>query len=322
MNMNRSERWQRLIEILDRIDRHGLPGLSSLELLEFGRLYRRAIAELSFSRAHGLDPNLTQYLNQLVGRAYGYVYLAEKKKISEITHFFLHDFPATARALWPHIALATAISLVAAFFAASLVGAHLDMAWVILPAEFKDLIQHLVERHCVPQDWMPFSIRSLTSSQIMTNNISVAFFAFAGGILLGIGTIYILIINGLLLGAIAAGIAQQCGSLNFWAFVAPHGVIELPAIFISAGAGLVLGYALINPGDYDRKTALKLAARQALTLVLGVVVLLVIAGIIEAFFSPTLIAEPIKFLFAFGVGLLLIGYFFVMPLRQPVIRDR
>jgi uncharacterized membrane protein SpoIIM required for sporulation len=321
MHMNRSAQWQRLAEILDRIDKHGLRGLSSSELLEFGRLYRRAASELSFARTHGLDPSLTQYLNQLVGRAYGHVYIAEKKSSPKISSFFFNDFPATVRALWPYIAVATATSVAAGIFAFALVWSRLDTAWVILPTEFKELIEHLVERHCVPQDWMPFSMRSLMSSAIMTNNIGVAFLAFASGIFLGLGTLFMLILNGLMLGAAAAGIAQQCGSLNFWAFVAPHGVIELPAIFISAGAGLVLGYALINPGYYDRKTALKLAARQALALVLGVVAMLVVAGIIEAFFSPTLLPEPLKFLFALGVAFLLIGYLFVMPLKPPAARD-
>ena len=82
MSTNRSAQWQRLAEILDQIDRQGLQGLSSDELLEFGKLYRRAASELSFMRAHGLDPNLTNSLNQLVGRAYGHVYRAETKGFS------------------------------------------------------------------------------------------------------------------------------------------------------------------------------------------------------------------------------------------------
>jgi len=316
MNANRRTQWQRLSEILDQIDRRGLKGLSSDELLEFGKLYRRAASELSFTRAHGLDPNLTNSLNQLVGRAYGHVYRAETKGFSAILDFFLTEFPATARALWPFIAVATGICLLAGLFAFLLTWANPPLATTLLPPEFQKAIEGIVERHRTPQDWMPFSMRPAESTGIMTNNIGVAFFAFAGGILLGLGTIYILVFNGLLLGAVAAAVAQAGVSVNFWAFVAPHGVIELPAIFVSAGAGLVLGYTLISPGDYERKTALKLAARKAMVLVLGVVAMLVVAGTIEAFFSPTLTPEPIKFMFASVVVLCLILYLFVMPLKR------
>lgn len=312
MNANRTAQWQKLAEILDQIDRRGLQALSSPELLEFGRLYRRAASDLSFARAHGLDPNITQYLNQLVGRAYGHVYIAESKGFSALPRFFLSDFPATVRRLWPFVVGATAICLIAGLFAFALVWLDSSLARIILPEAFHQAIERVVERHHTPQDWLPFSMRPSASAGIMTNNIGVAFFAFAGGILLGLGTIYVLVLNGLLLGAVAAAVAQAGVTVNFWAFVAPHGVIELPAIFISAGAGLLLGYTLINPGDYDRKTALKLAARPAATLVLGVVAMLIVAGVIEAFFSPTLLPEMLKFLFALGVGILLVLYLFFM----------
>jgi uncharacterized membrane protein SpoIIM required for sporulation len=315
MSTNRPAQWQKLAEILHQIDRRGLRALSTQELLDFGRLYRRAASDLSFARTHGLEPNITDYLNQLVGRAYGHVYMAETKGFSAIPSFFLHDFPAAVRTLWPFIAGATAICLVTMLLVFVIVWFDPGVANLILPPEIQGAINGVVERHRTPQDWMPFSMRPTASAGIMTNNVGVAFFAFAGGILLGLGTIYVLIANGLMLGAVAAAVAQAGVGTNFWAFVAPHGVLELPAIFIAAGAGLLLGYTLINPGDYDRKTALKLAARQAGTLVLGVVAMLSVAGTIEGFFSPTLTPEPIKYLFALAAAILLWSYLFVMPLR-------
>jgi uncharacterized membrane protein SpoIIM required for sporulation len=136
------------------------------------------------------------------------------------------------------------------------------------------------------------------SSYIMTNNIKVSFLAFAGGILLGLLTLFMLFNNGLMIGVAALAVARHGTALGFWGFVAPHGVIELPAIFIAGGGGLMLGYALVNPGEYSRRTALGLAGRDAVQLVFGVVAMLVIAGIIEAFFSPTVILPALKLVVA------------------------
>jgi uncharacterized membrane protein SpoIIM required for sporulation len=128
--------------------------------------------------------------------------------------------------------------------------------------------------------------------------MQVAFIVFAGGILLGLLTLYLLIENGIMLGAAAVAVARYHTAFEFWGFVAPHGVIELPAIFIAGGAGLMLAYALVNPGEYSRRTALSLAGREAVVLVLGVVAMLAIAGITEAFFSPALISPYLKLLVA------------------------
>lgn len=316
MKTSQADQWRKLADILDRIDRRGLRVLSAEELLELGRLYRRASSELSYARAHGLDPRANTDLNRLVGRAYGHIYRAEKHGFAAIPRFFLRDFPQAVRALWPFIAGATALSLVTGALAFLLIWFNPHLVGAILPSGFEQAIGRIIARSQTPQDWLPFSMRPSASAGIMTNNIGVAFFAFSGGILLGLGTIYVLIFNGLMLGAVAAAVARAGVSLSFWSFVAPHGVIELPAIFIAGGAGLLLGYTLINPGDYTRKTALKLAARRAAVLLGGVVAMLIVAGTIEAFFSPTLTPAPIKLLFAAGVAFSLTLYLFVMPLKQ------
>jgi hypothetical protein len=118
---------------------------------------------------------------------------------------------------------------------------------------------------------------------------------FAGGIFMGLLTLYMLIQNGVMLGAAAVAVARHHTALEFWGFVAPHGVVELPSIFIAGGAGLMLAYALVNPGEYSRRTALGMAGREAVVLILGVVAMLVIAGLTEAFFSPALISPYLKF---------------------------
>src|SRR5206468_8310300 len=119
------------------------------------------------------------------------------------------------------------------------------------------------------------------------------------------------------LGVVAEAVARHGTALQFWGFVAPHGVIELPAIFVAGGAGLMLGYALVNPGEYSRRTAVSLAGRDAVLLIFGVVAMLVIAGIIEAFFSPTLIPPVFKLLVAAVTFTAEATYFIVAGRVEP-----
>jgi len=134
---------------------------------------------------------------------------------------------------------------------------------------------------------IPAQVRSIASSFIMTNNIQVAFLAFAGGVLFGLLSGYVLLFNGLTLGVIGA-LCQRYGlALPFWSFVLPHGVIELSVIFIAGGSGLMLGHALLSPGLLRRRDALAQAAQKAVRLIIGSVPLLVIAGTIEGFISPS-----------------------------------
>jgi uncharacterized membrane protein SpoIIM required for sporulation len=181
------------------------------------------------------------------------------------------------------------------------------------------------ERYHAGKNWMPSGERPFVSSFIMTNNIKVSFFAFAGGILVGLFTLFLLVENGLMLGVAALAVVRHGTALGFWGFVAPHGVIELPAIFIASGAGLMLGYALVNPGEYSRRTALAMAGRDAVLLIFGVVAMLIVAGIIEAFFSPTLLPAPLKLLTAALIFAAEVAYFTfagrgaegVEPVSQP-----
>ncbi len=149
----------------------------------------------------------------------------------------------------------------------------------------------------------------------MTNNIRVAFFAFAGGIIFMVGTAYILVLNGIVIGAVA-GLCHANGvALALWSFVSPHGYIELTTIFIAGGAGLKLGYALIAPSFFTRKRTLTDAARTAIQLLGGCVALLVVAGIIEGFVSPSSLLPSVKIGFGALTGILLFTYLFAMKAR-------
>ena len=140
------------------------------------------------------------------------------------------------------------------------------------------------------------------------------------GMFAGLLTVYVMFFNGLMIGTVAAVVHRRGVDLGFWSFVAPHGVIELTSIFIAGGAGLILGYALVNPGPFTRGAALKLAAREAVQLVMGVILLLIPAGLIEGFLSPAVEVSPLfKLLFAALMGTFLCAYLFLCGLSHPTL---
>jgi uncharacterized membrane protein SpoIIM required for sporulation len=152
-------------------------------------------------------------------------------------------------------------------------------------------------------------VEPLASSNIMMNNISVSFGAVAGGITAGLYTIYLLVFNGLLIGAIGALVAQNNLAYPFWAFVFPHGALELPAIFFAGGSGLLLARAILFPGKYRRRDALKFYGSLAVQLVFGIVPMLIVAGLIEGFLSPNpIVPDPIKYLVGMGLFVVLVRY--------------
>ena len=186
---------------------------------------------------------------------------------------------------------------------------------IIGPEMVQTIDRHEMWTHSV------VAVKPLASSAIMTNNLSVAFTAFAAGITAGIGTMYMIVFNGLLIGVIGTACAQARMSLQLWSFVAPHSVLELPAIFISAGAGLRIATGLLFPGTLPRRESLVVAGREAVQLVLGCVPMLFIAGIIEAFLSPTELSAGMKFLFAAALLILLAAYLSGVTVKRVTTAD-
>ena len=302
--------WERLHELLQVITAEGFGKLGAEEIIEFGKLYRRAATELSFHRTRGVDQPRIAFLNDLVGRCYAQVYVAPRHPWPSVVRFFAADFPRAVRRHFVWILLATLISLLAAAIGAFLTGYDRALAGQVLPAELMSMMDPLVARHHTPNEWMSALKQAPAASFIITNNIRIAIMAFAGGMTGCLLTIYLLIFNGVMLGVVGAAVAADGPStaLNFWAFAAPHGVLELPAIFISGAAGLLLGYALLNPGELPRRVALRVAGREALQLMLGVAAMLVVAGTVEGFFSPRNLPEEIKLCVALIIFLLFVAY--------------
>ena len=143
---------------------------------------------------------------------------------------------------------------------------------------------------------------------IIVNNVRVAIFAFAGGLTAGVLTLYLLLANGALLGTVLAVVQGYGLSGGLLTFTAAHGPLELSCIVLSGGAGLRLAWALLRPGDRSRRDALRLAGAQAIRVMLLVIPALGVAGIVEAFLSPSEAPIAVKVTVGLVLGLLLWGY--------------
>jgi uncharacterized membrane protein SpoIIM required for sporulation len=294
--------WHRLDELFDRTSRGGLKALNRSELQELGLLYRQIASDLAALVEDPAAARYTDYLNQLLGRAHHLVYAAERPGARDAFRFLV-DYPHVFRRSLAPCLISLAILLAAAALGASLAYRDRDFKTSILgPAMVDTIDRREMWTHSI------VAIKPVASSFIMTNNMSVALMTFATGITAGLGTTYMLIFNGLMLGVVGMACAQAGMSLSLWSFVAPHGALELPAIVIAGGAGLRLGQGVLFPGVRPRRQSIALAGSEAVQLVLGCIPILVIAGIIEAFVSPTDLAVALKLAMGGALFVLLIAF--------------
>lgn len=315
---NKKASWERLSAILDKSRIGGLAALSAEELTELGRLYRSATSDLAVARRDFAGHRVVDFLNGLVARGHGAVYQSPATRRRSFVEFFTSAFPRTFRATWGYTLAAFLMFLLPAL-AAFWVAYRDPAAGAALFPGMEDRIQDI---RAGREWWKELNDGNAAgASMIMTNNIQVTILAFAGGILMGLFTLYLLAQNGLMLGVLA-GAAQALGfAANLWGFVAAHGTLELSAIFIAGGAGMQLGWSLIRPGLLTRRAALVLAARRAALLLLGCVPILVLAGTIEGFISPSGLPLALKLAVSLISGVLLYAYLLLAG-REPKPRYR
>jgi uncharacterized membrane protein SpoIIM required for sporulation len=289
--------------------RRGVSALSHAELRTLALLYRQTAADLSVARDDPGSAPLARYLNTLLGRAHNLIYSGDAPAARGILHFYARVFPDVFRRTLPYTCAALGLFITGLVGGIAISLADPGFERLLLGGSMMDTIETgRMWTHSI------VSIKPMASSAIMTNNLSVAFAAFAGGILAGLGTIYLMIFNGVLIGVVAVACHRAGMSLSLWSFIAPHGVLELPAIFIAGGAGLLLATGLLAPGMLPRRDALTESAALAVRLLLGVIPMLIVAGLIEGFVSPSDATAATKFTIGTAGFVLLAGYvFFVRP---------
>lgn len=299
--LQHKDNWEQLEHSIQHLHKRKRR-ISGKEIDQFHQLYQQAAQNLSYSQTYFPNNDVTAYLNGLVAKSHNLLYKDQVTSTRQIKDFFTMTFikllleQRTAAII---AMLLFTLGAAGAFFAALEDPKNLT---AILPQEILQGVdpESLGEgNQQVPA--------SMMSASIMTNNIQVAFLAFAGGITLGLLTVYVMIYNGIIIGALAAIFWQHGKSYVFWAYILPHGVIELTAIFIAGGAGILMGYKFFVPGNYSRIYQLKVQAKRSVQLIIGTIPLFIIAGIIEGFITPANISLELKYLVAFLtlIGLIL-----------------
>jgi uncharacterized membrane protein SpoIIM required for sporulation len=277
----------------------------------FPRGFREVAQDLNTARAHGFDPALIERLNRLVLEGNQLLYGQYDFSLKPLARFLVKSFPQRVRAQWRGIGAASLIFYGLAFFFGYLCLRFPEMVYEFIPSDqaagletmYDPSSPHFLEPRDVSSDADMFGF-------YIYNNISIAFRTFAGGILCGVGSLFFLAVNGLILGVSAAHIVNKGFGPGFFSFIIGHSGLELTAIILSAQAGLILGYRLFVTQGLSRAASLREAGREAVPLVAGAALLLVIAAGVEAFWSSRFtLPLPLRYGAGIGLWVLLILYF-------------
>jgi len=302
--------WEAFRTLAARAERIGLKQLGAAEIPGFAARYREVAADLARARTYGVDPRVLEYLERVVSAGHNAVYGRHIGHRVHMGRLVLRELPAAVVAARAYVVTALLMFAVPAMTGYVLIRERPAIAEQVLTDEMLARARAGAEHRAqgVGYAQQPSMYLPVIATGIITNNVQVAFLGFAFGITAGIGTVLLLVFNGLYFGAVLGLFANY--GLAGWllTFVAGHGVLELSAIFIAGGAGLLVARALLAPGDLTRRDALVLAGRQAVRLVGASVLLLGLAGTIEGLLSASDAPAPFKFATSGATVVLLILY--------------
>jgi uncharacterized membrane protein SpoIIM required for sporulation len=288
--LKRRPHWDRLSTLLSQSDASGLGQLTRAELREMALLYRQVAADLSVLRQDSTARNYAQHVNQLLARAHHIIYSGRKTNLRTLFLFLRDEYPVIFQRQIGFVLASLAVSVAWGLLGAVIASVHPEFMRMFVSSK---MIETMERHHLWTESVV--TVAPLASSAIMTNNLSVCFVSFAGGILFGLGSFYSLVTNGMMLGVVAVACHRYGMSLALWSFVAPHGALELPSIVIAGAAGFRLGYAMLFPGSLRWRDSVARGGIEATRLVSGVIPLLIIAGTLEGFFSPSQAPVWLKF---------------------------
>jgi uncharacterized membrane protein SpoIIM required for sporulation len=283
---------------------------------EFPQLYRQVCQHLALARDRHYTPHLIERLNRLVLRGHQHLYQTQSRLFAKIINFIGVEFPQRVRQESPLVGLSSLLffgSLLSMFISVQI---NPDLVYSLMN------FGQVLEMEAMYDPKVVGYNRDAESDFLMfgfyiRNNISIGFQTFAGGILFCVGTLFFLIFNGLYLGCVAGHLTHIGYSVPFYSFVVGHSALELIAIVLAGAAGLKLGLALIAPGRLSRLQALRHAAVQSIFLIYGVIIMLLFAAFIEAFWSSNAaIAPEIKYTVGGLLWIIVIAYFLLVGRRR------
>lgn len=298
----RRDTWQRFGQLLNRLDARAGKKLNTAETAEFSRMFRELCYDLSEVRARDWGSRLESYLNDLVSRGHNAFYSAPPGRWIPILQFLSVGFPRMFRRNVGFFLVAAALFFVPLAVTWAVVQTDPSLARRIIPAEQLDGMKDMYSQ----ETWDKVSgkgddvgkfgeSRSAMFGFYIKNNVSIALDAAGRGILFGVGTIYTLLSNGIAIGAIFGYVVSQGNGDRLLSFAISHGSFELTAIAVAGGAGLMIGDALIHPGQRTRLESLRYRGLEAIQIACGAGAMLVVAAMIEAFWSPANIPAAVKY---------------------------
>jgi uncharacterized membrane protein SpoIIM required for sporulation len=314
----RKDRWRRLEEVLDRAEGTTEHDLGPEGMRELLRLYRLTSSDLNQARSLTADPELLERLNALAGRGYRFIYRSRRSAgtLRRLRSFLGFAVPEAYRQEAWAVGTAAAALLLGALFGLLSVLARPSSAEDLIPPEFftqspRERVEEIERRE---ERIATLDEAAVFGSQLYTHNIRVSFLAFSLSAVSLIAGVWILFYNGILLGAVAATYLMDGVSTFFFAWVGPHGALELPSIVFAGAAGLVAGRALFFPGELSRGASLRRAFPRVWRMMVGVMLFLVIAGLIEGSFSQfsaKTVPYALKIAVAVVLHVALLAYLFV-----------
>ncbi|MCP1441277.1 putative membrane protein SpoIIM required for sporulation [Pseudomonas sp. GGS8] len=282
-NRHKAE-WEQFALTLERLERNK----EASRIASFPSDYRRLCHHLALAQERGYSSFLIDSLQQQVLRGHRQLYRHRSRLGANMLGFILAGFPRLVREQWRFVLASGLIFFGSLIGFALLVYLFPELVYSLIPAEQVSEMQNMYDpdaghlgrlaERAASEDWMMFGY-------YIMHNIGIAFQTFASGLLFGLGSAFFLFFNGLMIGAVAGHLTHIGYGQTFWSFVIGHGAFELSAIALAGAAGLQLGWALIAPGRLPRAEALRLAARKSVLLICGVMLLLLIAAFIEAYWS-------------------------------------
>lgn len=309
----RTARWAELRALLDRAQKGGLAALSGADARRLAALYRAATTDLAAARSLRFSEGTVQHVNRLCVAAHGLVYAGSTAggTARKAAALLTSAFPALVRRTWRYHAVAAAVTILPGVAAYLALRGNPDLA----ERTMGTVMQQRAERTAampddarryleVPDLWMP-----VLSWGIMANNIRVAMIGFALGATAGVGTVLLLVLQGVSLGGGFAVFHDAGVGGVLWTFVSAHGPLEMAAIFISCGAGMRLGLSLLVPGRRSRAAAFRETGTESVAMLFGVAVMLVAAGLLEGFLSPSTAPDPVKWAAGAATTAFMVWYF-------------
>lgn len=301
--------WQAFAEHLKQLEQGKA---KASDVADFPHQYRRLCQHLALAQERGYSSYLVDPLQQLALRGHQQLYRHRSQLAANVLGFVLAGFPRLVREQWRFVLIASLLFFGSLVATALLVYLFPDLIYSIVSAQQVAEMQGMYDpdasrlgraaERASSEDWMMFGY-------YVMHNTGIAFQTFAAGLLFGLGSVFFLIFNGLVIGAVSGHLTEIGYGQTFWSFVIGHGAFELTAIALAGAAGLQLGWALIAPGQLTRGESLRRAARKSVQMLCGVMIFLLIAAFIEAYWSSTTAIAPwVKYLVGAALWLLVAGY--------------